>query len=105
MVRAFGSNAQPSNSQDVLLWVVIRKNIYKVALRNAEDIIRKDLNDLKIPESCWYDLQINQDLPGKTITMPVWSLVKCHLAMLIYKLLSALNVSEVSDARDLKRDK
>ena len=36
--------------------------------------------------------------------MPVWSLVKCHLAMLIYKLLSALNAIEVSDALVTSRD-
>ena len=36
--------------------------------------------------------------------MPVWNLAKCHLAMLIYKLLSALNVTEVSDALVTRRD-
>ena len=64
-----------------------------------KDIIRKKIIDLNIPESCWYDLaNINQDLPGETITMSVWGLVKCHLAKLIYKLLSALNATEVSGA-------
>ena len=39
--------------------------------------------------------------------MPVWSLLKCHLAMLTNKLLSALNATEVLDAlaNDLKRHK
>ena len=56
MVRAFGSNAQPSNFQDVLLWVVIRKRSQRGSKKRWKAIIRKDLNDLKIPESCWYDL-------------------------------------------------
>ena len=54
MVRAFGSNAQPLNSQDVLLWLVIRKRPQSGPKKRWKDIIRKDLNDLKIPESCWY---------------------------------------------------
>ena len=36
--------------------------------------------------------------------MPVWSLVKSHLSMLIYNLLSALNGTEVSDALVTWRD-
>ena len=36
--------------------------------------------------------------------MPVWGPVKCHLAKLIYKLLSALNATEVSDSLVTWRD-
>ena len=62
-----------------------------------KDIIRKDLNDLKIPENSWYDsaIHLDQDLLGESITLPAWSLANCHMAMLIYKLSCAVTASYV----------
>ena len=37
--------------------------------------------------------------------MPAWSLVNCHMAMLIYKLLCAVTASDVRHISELKRHK
>ena len=70
-----------------------------------KDIIRKELNDLNIPESCWYDLANKPRSAWKDhYHACLESPAKCNLVILIYKLLSSLNATEVSDALVTCRD-
>ena len=48
---------------------------------------------------------MKEDLVGESIPMPAWSLVNCHMAILIYKLLCAVTASDVRHISELKRHK
>ena len=54
--RAFGSNANHRISKMCFFWAAIRKPPQGGSKKRRKDIIRKDLNDLNISGSCWYDL-------------------------------------------------
>ena len=98
MGRAFGSNAQPSNSQDVLMWVVIRKRPQGGLNKCWKDIIRKDLNDLNISESYWYDLANKSRSAWRDHYHACLESSQVSSGNVDYKLLSALNATKVSDA-------